>query len=76
MARVCEICGKRTEVGNQIERRGLAKWKGGVGKKITGKTRRKFKANLQRIKANIEGSVKKVKVCTRCIGAGKVTKAL
>ncbi|TLD40187.1 MAG: LSU ribosomal protein L28p [Candidatus Jettenia ecosi] len=76
MARVCEICGKRTEVGNQIERRGLAKWKGGVGKKITGKTRRKFKANLQRIKANIEGSVKKVKVCTRCIGAGKVTKVL
>lgn len=74
MARVCEICGKRTQVGNQIERRGLAKWKGGVGKKITGKTKRKFKANLQRVKANIEGSVKKVKVCTRCIGAGKVTK--
>lgn len=76
MSRVCEICGKKTEVGNQIERRGLAKWKGGVGRKITGKTKRKFKANLQRVRAIVDGSIKKIKVCTRCIGAGKITKAV
>lgn len=76
MARVCEICGKKTQVGNQIERRGLAKWKGGVGRKITGKTKRKFKANIQRVRANINGTIKKIKVCTGCIGAGKIVKAV
>lgn len=76
MAQVCVLCGKKTQVGNQIERRGLAKWKGGVGRKITGKTKRKFKINLQRVKAKIDGTVKRIKVCTRCISAGKVTKAL
>jgi large subunit ribosomal protein L28 len=76
MSRVCLICGKKTQVGNQIERRGLAKWKGGVGRKITGKTKRKFKINLQRVKAKINGTVKRIRVCTRCISAGKVTKAL
>ena len=76
MAQVCLICGKKTQVGNQIERRGLAKWKGGVGRKITGKTKRKFKINLQRVRAKIDGTVKKIRVCTRCISAGKVTKAL
>ncbi len=75
MSRVCELCGKKTQVGNQIERRGLAKWKGGVGKKITGKTKRKFKPNIQMVKAKIGGSVKRIKVCTRCISAGKVVKS-
>lgn len=76
MSRICEICGKKTQVGNQIERRGLAKWKGGVGRKITGKTKRKFKPNIQRVKAKIGGTTKTIKVCTRCISAGKVVKAL
>ena len=75
MSRVCEICGKKTQVGNQIERRGLAKWKGGVGKKITGKTKRTFKPNLQMVRAKINGAAKRIKVCTRCISAGKVVKA-
>ncbi len=76
MAQICLICSKKTQVGNQIERRGLAKWKGGVGRKITGKTKRKFKINLQRVRAIVDGSIKKIRVCTRCISAGKVTKAL
>lgn len=74
MSRLCELCGKKTQVGNQIKRRGLAKWKGGVGKKITGKTKRKFKPNIQRVRVEIEGSAKRIKVCTRCISAGKVVK--
>ena len=40
MPRICEICGKGTEVGYQYARRGLAKYKGGVGRKTTGKTKR------------------------------------
>ncbi|HHT9146135.1 MAG: 50S ribosomal protein L28 [Candidatus Brocadiaceae bacterium] len=74
MSRVCELCGKKTQVGNQIERRGLAKWKGGVGRKITGKTKRTFKPNLQMVRAKINGAAKRIKVCTRCISAGKVVK--
>ena len=76
MSRSCEICGKRTEVGYKIERRGLAKRKGGVGRKITGRTKRKFKANIQSIKANIKGSIKKIKVCTRCLNSSKVVKVV
>ena len=60
MARECEICGKKTAVGYKYERRGLPKRKGGVGLKITGKTKRKFKANIQTIRANIKLTVIKV----------------
>jgi large subunit ribosomal protein L28 len=76
MSRSCEICGKRTEVGYKIKRRGLAKRKGGVGRKITGRTKRKFKANIQSIKANVKGSIKKIKVCTRCLNSSKVVKVV
>ena len=47
MSRVCQVTGRRTRVGNQITRRGLAKPKGGIGLKTTGVTRRKFKPNIQ-----------------------------
>jgi len=47
MSRVCQITGRKTRVGNKYARRGLAKAKGGVGKKTTGITKRKFKINLQ-----------------------------
>jgi large subunit ribosomal protein L28 len=74
MARVCEICGKRTRSGGQIARRGLPKKKGGVGLRITGHSLRKFKPNIQRVRAVVKGEVKRVKVCTRCLRGGKVTK--
>ena len=48
MSRVCQVTGRGTRTGNQITRRGLAKAKGGVGRKITGKTKRKFKVNVLR----------------------------
>ena len=44
MARVCQYSGKKTTVGRSYARRGLAKSKGGVGKKITGKTKRTLQA--------------------------------
>ena len=77
MARVCEVCGKRPQVGNQVETRGKAKYLGGVGTKITGITRRKFMPNLQTLKiATKTGGTKTVKVCTQCIRAGAVRKAV
>lgn len=75
MPAVCEICGKRTTVGNTIARRGRAKYLGGVGIKTTGITRRKFKPNLQRVRVQLpNGAVKRMKLCTRCIRSGKITK--
>lgn len=47
MARVCAITGRKTRVGNKKTTRGLAKHKGGVGTKLTGIVKRRFKVNLQ-----------------------------
>lgn len=74
MSRACDYCGKGTSFGHQYARRGLAKAKGGVGKKITGKTRRKFLPNLQKVRALVNGGVRRVRVCTQCIRSGKVAK--
>ncbi len=74
MARVCVYCGKRTESGAQISRRGLPKKKGGIGLRITGHTLRKFKPNIQRVRALVDGKAVRVKLCTRCLKAGKVVK--
>ena len=75
--RRCEICGKGAQTGNTIARRGMAKKKGGVGKKITGITRRKFYPNLQRVKVRFpNGTVQRVNVCASCLQAGKVVKAV
>ena len=76
MARKCEICGKRTEVGNKVTRRGLAKAKGGVGIKTTGRSLRKFKPNIQRIRVLVGKTPTRMKVCVRCLKAGKVRKAV
>ena len=51
MANRCEICGKAPHSGYQFTRRGLAKSKGGVGRKTTGHTKRRFLPNLQVVKA-------------------------
>jgi len=74
MPRVCTVCGKSAVAGRSIARRGMAKKKGGVGKKTTGITPRKFLPNLQVVKILKDGKPKRVRVCTKCIKAGKVTK--
>lgn len=72
MGMQCAVCGKTPAVGNQIVRRGKAKYLGGVGRKVTGISKRKFKPNLQRIQAEINGGVKRVRVCVQCMRSGKV----
>ncbi len=74
MARQCEYCGKRTEVGNQVTHRGLPQKQGGIGLRCTGRTKREFKPNIQRVAAVVGGRTTRVKVCTRCLKAGKVLK--
>ena len=75
MSQVCEICGKKPAAGRTIARRGLAKAKGGVGLKITGINIRRFMPNLQVAKIIVKGTVKRIKICTACLKAGKVQKA-
>lgn len=72
--RRCAVCGKGPLRGEQITRRGLAKSKGGVGRKITGRSKRSFKPNLQRVRAIVGGKVVRLKVCTACIRSGKIAK--
>ena len=75
MARICEICGKRPTAGNTITRRGLAKYKGGIGLNTTGVTKRRFLPNVQKIRVKENGRVTHRKVCASCIRSGKVAKA-
>jgi large subunit ribosomal protein L28 len=74
MARVCDICAKRTRTGGAIARRGLPKRKGGVGLKTTGHTKRKFYPNLQKLQVQDGKIVRRVTVCTRCIKSGRIKK--
>ena len=76
MSKICAICGKGPAAGRTIKRRGLAKKKGGVGQKITGITARRFLPNLKTVRALIHGAPKRIRVCVKCLKAGKVTKAI
>jgi large subunit ribosomal protein L28 len=74
MPRVCPFTGKRTHAGRQITRRGKAKYLGGVGRKTTGRTKRKFRPNLQKVRAVIDGQVMRITVSTKAIKMGLITK--
>ncbi len=77
MSKVCQICGKRPQMGNSVETRGKAKYLGGVGTKITGITRRQFLPNLQRVRVSVGKSAsKRMRVCVQCLRSGAVRKAV
>lgn len=64
MANVCEVCGKKPMSGNNVSH-------------AHNKTRKVFKPNLQKVRAiAANGSIRSVKVCTRCIRSGAVKKAV
>ncbi len=74
MSRECYFTGKRTIAGRSIARRGKAKHLGGVGRKITGITKRKFKPNIQKVRAIVDGKVCRIKVSAKAIRMGLVIK--
>jgi len=76
MARECFYSGKRTVFGRQYTRRGLAKSKGGVGRKITGNNNRTFKPNVQKVRAVIDGRVTRVKIAAKYLRRGVVKKPM
>ncbi len=62
MPRMCEICHKSAQPGNNVSH-------------ANNKTHTKNQPNLQRVRAKFEGKVQHIYACTRCIRSGKVTKA-
>ncbi|HBT46359.1 MAG TPA: 50S ribosomal protein L28 [Peptococcaceae bacterium] len=60
---VCSICGKKSVVGNQISHSNI-------------KTKRQWRPNLQRVRAVVNGTRRRIYVCTRCLRSGKVQRAL
>ena len=63
MAKVCHSCGKGPSFGNSRSHSMVA-------------TKRRFDPNLQKVRALVDGAPRRVYVCTRCLKAGKVTKAV
>ena len=61
MARMCSICGKKPSTGNKVSH-------------ANNKTKRVWRPNLQKVRARIDGMVRRVSVCTRCIRSGWVEK--
>ena len=77
MARECEVCGKSAQFGNQVTTRGKKKYLGGVGTKVTGISRRKFRPNLQSVRVTTpRGANTSMLVCTQCLRSGAVTKVV
>lgn len=62
MAKMCEVCGKAPVFGNRISH-------------AHNVSSRRWMPNLQRVRAVVGGTVRRINVCTRCIRAGKVQKA-
>jgi large subunit ribosomal protein L28 len=63
MARVCSVCGKGVTVGMNLSHSHI-------------RTKRTWMPNLQRVKAIIDGSPRRILVCTRCLRSGKVQRAI
>lgn len=63
MSKVCEICGKGPMFGNNVSHSNK-------------RTPRVFEANVKKVRAVVNGSTKNIMVCTRCMKAGKVVKAV
>jgi large subunit ribosomal protein L28 len=57
MSKVCDICGKKPAVGNNVSH-------------AHNKTKRRWNVNLQTVRVKIGGQTKKMKVCTRCLRSG------
>jgi large subunit ribosomal protein L28 len=74
MPRVCYFTGKKTSYGNKVCHRGKAKYLGGVGTKTTGISSRKFRANIQKVRAVVNGRIVRIKVSAKAIRNGMVVK--
>ena len=74
MPRICYFTGRKTIVGRKIRYRGKPKYQGGIGLKVTANAKRKFKPNLQTVRAVIDGAPKRIRVSARAIKQGLVVR--
>ncbi len=63
MSKKCEICGKQKVFGNNISF-------------SHSRSNRSWSPNLRRVRAIVNGSTKRINVCTRCLRSGKVERAI
>ena len=63
MSRKCEVCGKGQVSGNKVSHSNRH-------------SRRKWNANIQTIRINDNGTIRRANVCTKCMRAGKVNRAI
>ena len=63
MASVCEVCGKKPQFGMRLSHSHR-------------RTKRRWNPNMQKVRAVVNGSPKRLHVCTSCLKAGKVQKPL
>jgi large subunit ribosomal protein L28 len=63
MANRCDVCGKGPASGNNVSH-------------ANNRTKRTFKPNLHKMRAIVDGTVRRIKVCSRCLKAGKVQRAV
>ncbi|HEX3425537.1 MAG TPA: 50S ribosomal protein L28 [Acidimicrobiales bacterium] len=63
MAAVCEVCGKHPSFGMSISHSHR-------------RTKRRWDPNIQRIRVVMNGTHRRLHVCTSCIRAGKITKVV
>jgi large subunit ribosomal protein L28 len=75
MLKKCTLCGKGSQTGKLVTRKGLAKSKGGTGSKISRSSKHEFLPNLHKMRIIIDGHPKKVYVCAKCIKKGNFQKA-
>jgi large subunit ribosomal protein L28 len=62
MAKICQVCGKGPQFGHRVSH-------------ANNRTKRRFEPNLQTVRALRNGAAKRIRICTRCLKAGKVLKA-
>lgn len=71
MANICSVCGKSAMSGQNIRHRHSGAWA-----LRAPRTKREFKPNLQSVKTIVGVATKRVKVCTKCLKANKVVRAI
>ena len=70
MGSVCAICGKHPSFGNAVRRLGT----NAIKRRVKSRTRRRWNPNIQRVRAVVDGTTRRLDVCTSCIRAGRVEK--
>lgn len=61
MSQVCDVCGKRPRVGMRVSHSHR-------------RSKRRWKPNIQKVRATVDGAPKRLRVCTSCLRANKIQK--